>query len=353
MVRIRRIFIIILCLCLLFIPAAVAIPACAAAPSALSIISLGDSIARGYGCQPEEAYGYLLYQQARSALGEDYEVSYQNFGTDGDTTADLLRKLRQDATIRQAVSHADIITLSIGGNDLLGQLRGIQAAVQTNQGMDSFPHALGTVLQIIASVQLAFSQELSEKVFQQYTENLTAILEEIGKLAPRSHLLITTIPNPTVDSSIATFVGHYLEPYNNYIDSGCGTANKTDAYPSLSVADSAAVFNTYTGDDPLTFACIDWNHPENLSFDPHPTPAGHQLMASQHMPLIELDLEDYKNRVAAASTLLLPESQTREDIEKKLPFPVMGIAAAGLGALLVLLGLIWWFRYHSVKQRRR
>lgn len=350
MTRFNRLLAAVICLCLMLGTAAVGVSA-ATDTAALSIVSLGDSIARGYGCQPEESYGYKLYEHACSVLGKDYRVSYQNLGTDGDTTADLLHKLQQDDAVRQAVSHADIITLSIGGNDLLGQLRGIQAAVQTNQGMDSLPHALGTVLQIIASVQLAFSQELSDKVFQQYTENLTSILAELGKLAPRSHVLITTIPNPTSDTSIATFVGHYLEPYNTYIANGCGTANKPDNFPPLSVADSAAVFNTYAGDDPLTFACIDWNHPEDLSFDPHPTPAGHHLMAQEHIPLIDRDLEDYKNRVAAANALLLPEPV--QDAEKELPFPVTGIAAAGLGALLVLLGLIWWFRYRSIQKRRK
>lgn len=76
-----------------------AVPASAAASgSVLNIVSLGDSIARGNSCKPEEAYGSLLAQQIRSDTAADgYTTNFVNYGTDGDTTSDLLVKLKSAA----------------------------------------------------------------------------------------------------------------------------------------------------------------------------------------------------------------------------------------------------------------
>ena len=60
----------------------------------ITLVSLGDSIARGYGCQPEEAYGSLLADYIGGlVMPAPFQVRYVNYGTDGDTAADLLEKL--------------------------------------------------------------------------------------------------------------------------------------------------------------------------------------------------------------------------------------------------------------------
>jgi acyl-CoA thioesterase I len=97
---------------ILFLAAMVAFPSRAAQPK--TILVLGDSIAAGYGLDPDEAFPALL-QEKISKAGLNYKVV--NAGLSGDTTAGGLRRIGW--LLRQPV---DILFLELGGND---GLRGI------------------------------------------------------------------------------------------------------------------------------------------------------------------------------------------------------------------------------------
>lgn len=78
------------------------------------ILVIGDSIAAGYGLDPDESFPALLDQKIRDA-GLNYTVV--NAGVSGDTTAGGLRRISW--LMRQPI---DILILELGGND---GLRGI------------------------------------------------------------------------------------------------------------------------------------------------------------------------------------------------------------------------------------
>lgn len=86
----------------------------AAEPSPKRIVILGDSIAAGYGLDPEEAYPALLQQKVEAAKLPFIVV---NAGLSGDTTAGGLRRI--DWILKQPI---DILIIELGGND---GLRGI------------------------------------------------------------------------------------------------------------------------------------------------------------------------------------------------------------------------------------
>ena len=79
-----------------------------------TILVLGDSIAAGYGLDPEEAFPALLQEKIKQA-GLNFKVV--NAGLSGDTTAGGLRRISW--LLRQPV---DVLLLELGGND---GLRGI------------------------------------------------------------------------------------------------------------------------------------------------------------------------------------------------------------------------------------
>ena len=98
--------------------AALLLGACSAALAAAKprYVVLGDSIAYGSGLSnPTKAvYGKIV------ADTNGYE--YENYAIPGHTTQNLLRRLENDK-VRAAVKKADIISISIGGNNfLLGDL---------------------------------------------------------------------------------------------------------------------------------------------------------------------------------------------------------------------------------------
>lgn len=90
----------------------IALSICAA--DAKTLLVLGDSIAAGYGLDPEEAFPALL-QEKIEKQGLNYKVV--NAGVSGDTTAGGLRRIGW--LLRQPV---DVLLLELGGND---GLRGI------------------------------------------------------------------------------------------------------------------------------------------------------------------------------------------------------------------------------------
>ena len=79
-----------------------------------TVLVLGDSIAAGYGLDPEEAFPALLQEKVDKS-GLPYKVV--NAGLSGDTTAGGLRRISW--LLRQKV---DVLLLELGGND---GLRGI------------------------------------------------------------------------------------------------------------------------------------------------------------------------------------------------------------------------------------
>jgi len=87
-----------------------------------TVLVLGDSLAAGYGLEPDEAFPALL-QHKIDAAGLNFQIV--NAGQSGDTSAGGLRRINW--LLRQPV---DVLLLELGGND---GLRGISpAATRTN-----------------------------------------------------------------------------------------------------------------------------------------------------------------------------------------------------------------------------
>ena len=80
---------------------------------------LGDSIAYGSGLSnPKEAVWGKIVADTNS-------FAYENYAVPGHTTANLLRRMETEA-VREAIGSADIISISIGGNNfLLGNISGL------------------------------------------------------------------------------------------------------------------------------------------------------------------------------------------------------------------------------------
>ncbi|WP_099159129.1 GDSL-type esterase/lipase family protein [Virgibacillus ndiopensis] len=98
-----------------------------------SLVALGDSIPYGYNLSKNNnspsrfSYPYLI--------GNDANLHVKDLGIPGWRTTELLEALKTDQKFRQAVKHADYITLSIGSNDLLQALKAAQASSGGDPGL--------------------------------------------------------------------------------------------------------------------------------------------------------------------------------------------------------------------------
>lgn len=164
-----------------------------------SYVALGDSISSGYGLEE----GTLSFPQQ---VAQDNGLELTNLAQNGETSASLLDKL-QTPQVAEAVVQADVVTITVGGNDLMNALYGyltdqynllnpdtptteedIRAAVMGgNMGTLSF--ALGVVPNFPTSERAA--QAMSE-----FTANLTQIVMGIGTANPQAHLVVVEQYNP-------------------------------------------------------------------------------------------------------------------------------------------------------------
>ena len=104
----------------------------------ISIVGFGDSISAGYAVSGSDMYdAYISYDNDETdinsmcytnlianKLAESYEtVNVKSYAKSGDTTADLMDKIEDKTTypnLDSDVLNADIITLCIGANNVLG-----------------------------------------------------------------------------------------------------------------------------------------------------------------------------------------------------------------------------------------
>lgn len=86
-----------------------------------SLVALGDSITYGYNLEVNNenpskyAFPYII--------GQDAELRVRDLGVPGWRSDQLLYSMKNDDTYRDAIRHADYVTLDIGSNDLLQALK--------------------------------------------------------------------------------------------------------------------------------------------------------------------------------------------------------------------------------------
>lgn len=86
-------------------------------------VALGDSIAYGYGLEDREEQSYVSLVRKHLEKSYDYVIE-TNFGSNGMQSGDLLEILTNPEheyyrQYRASLKYADVVTLSIGSNDLL------------------------------------------------------------------------------------------------------------------------------------------------------------------------------------------------------------------------------------------
>lgn len=161
----KKITALLLCILVLFSSFAVA----SFADEPLNYVVIGDSIARGAGIynSDEACYGRIV--------ADTNGYSYKNFGVDGDPSWELMNKVRsQDESA--AVAAADIVSISIGGNDYLQQ----------------------NLPKLITHVTFG-NYKIVNDIQNNFRENLTDILDYIIGINPDVVILVQTLYNPRTD----------------------------------------------------------------------------------------------------------------------------------------------------------
>ncbi|WP_151737715.1 GDSL-type esterase/lipase family protein [Paenibacillus tengchongensis] len=196
--------------------------------------AIGDSLTTGFGALPGNGFVPAYRRMAERRLGTP--VSLTNLGVNGMTTEGLEQRLKNDYNYRMAVRDAELITISIGGNDL------IKAA----KAAGSRPGDLSPLLQ---------------KAFRNCRRNFGDIMGTIAQLKAglRSPYIIRIVglynPYPQVDEAT-----DWVKAFNRYA-----------AGYSSPVCGFASIYNEFAG------------HEQALLFIDrlHPNGRGYQVIASK------------------------------------------------------------------------
>ncbi|WP_053363057.1 GDSL-type esterase/lipase family protein [Bacillus sp. FJAT-27251] len=196
-------------------------------------LALGDSVIHGFGANETENLVYKFSSQLGVEINKT--VHYSNKGKNGLTSSELNR-LVQNGVFDEEIRNSDIITINIGGNDVL----------KLAKKQDFY-----TAIKSFDTLQSSFAS------------NLTEISAKIKKLNPHATIVFLELYNPLpVDHQIYNLADQLLPKWNLKI------YEVAQQVPASLVIETTRVINS--------------QNPQNLSADGvHPNVSGYAAITEQ------------------------------------------------------------------------
>jgi len=173
-------------------------------------VVLGDSIAAGdWASDPSKPYARLI------ADSRGFELA--NHAVGGATSNDLLRLLEERADVVQAIEDADIINLSIGGNDLLSS----------------------NVITLVVRLLFLGDETAADEYIASFAENFEVIVPKIRVLMkPGARFIVQTLYNsmagvPLVANAYEVAIVKLNQVYYDYLDANQGAYEIADVYAAF------------------------------------------------------------------------------------------------------------------------
>ncbi|WP_046175269.1 SGNH/GDSL hydrolase family protein [Domibacillus indicus] len=196
-------------------------------------VAIGDSVINGFGAHPKENLVKAFSENLESSIHK--EVQFHNEGINEITSREL-NDLVQNGQFDKQIQQADIVTINIGGNDIL-QLGFEEGFYEAVQSFDSLQ--------------------------KEFSANLADIMGRVHELNPEATVLLLELYNPLdKDFELYTLASRFLPRWN------------VQFYEMASNYDNAVVVDTTE--------VINSEKPQNLSDDGiHPSALGYHAIANQ------------------------------------------------------------------------
>lgn len=85
-------------------------------------VAVGDSLTEGVGDTTNQGGFVPLLSQAMTDT-YNYKVTYSNYGISGNTSQQILSRMTKQEAIQKSLAKADMMTLTVGGNDVMAVIR--------------------------------------------------------------------------------------------------------------------------------------------------------------------------------------------------------------------------------------
>ncbi len=248
-------------------------------------VSLGDSIARGYGLSniKTEVYSSVLTASFEESGGT--MVSY-NFGVDGQDSTQLAAYIVNNPAIPEAITTADYVSISIGANNFLGDAFDF---LGTYNDFKTNPSTKLTSDDVSEAFQ-RFNADVTEGV-EQLREDIPQIIENIRVSNENCEILFLTCYNPYGAVNVTLDWGGIM-PVNFAALADSSVTQMNDVIRELAddygytVADVYAAFDG-KWDRLVCASPVDSGDTFDMNaVDPHPNKNGHAVIADVLLKLI-------------------------------------------------------------------
>ncbi|WP_119326353.1 GDSL-type esterase/lipase family protein [Companilactobacillus musae] len=148
----------------------------------ISIVAIGDSLTQGVGDSKSVGGGYVTRLTQKVQSKYKVKAESHNYGVSGDTSQQIMARIKSDQKMHQDLSKADIITVTVGGNDFMHLLQ--------RKGLDLTAGE-------IADEQVQFDKRLSQLLTDIRNYNSKAPIYLIGIYNPFS-IYLSNVKNAKV-----------------------------------------------------------------------------------------------------------------------------------------------------------
>lgn len=266
---------------------------CAETMQVKNYIAFGDSIPEGYGLE-DTNNGYV------ALVSEELDCNYENLAVSGMNSTEFLALL-QGNTYGTQIKQADLITISIGSNDLLGRIQEIACeafGLNKDEVVDiiselkeAFANASATEkITMIKDFYTSLTTQETRDMFQQaingYEQNWDNIVKILRTLNSSARIIVTEFYNPFYGVEIPLVSSGETINFSDYVETYISQMNEilnsnTTDYEIAKIHDK---FNTQ-GLTNVNISLTDFN------IDPHPNVAGHKVIADTIIDLLQVSGE--------------------------------------------------------------
>ena len=218
-------------------------------------VAMGDSIAYGYGLSNRDTQSYA--QIVRSKLNIPTS-NFQNIAVSGMTCKEYYERITTDSSYQNSIKSADLITVSIGSNELLGIAISAVASVTgissndanfENKAKEAFLNASKLEqLRMLHDIYSFFtSNEIKEKInlsIISYSEYWDKSYKYIKSLNPNATIVATQFYNPYYEMSLLSYdLGGFVD--EPIVEMNKILAEKSDSENNYKIAKISRVFEVF------------------------------------------------------------------------------------------------------------
>ena len=298
--RFTSIFIIFILLLQVLSPIVLAIDS-----TSTNYLALGDSIGAGYGLADKDTESYAQIVRSKLNIPKN---NFKNLAVSGMTCGEFYQKI-QTSEYTSSIRAADMITVSIGSNELLGiAIEGISSVTGVDRNDPDFTNK---VQQVFKNANLFQKLTLTDNLYVFFTSNETKAQIEasivayeeswkksisyIKNINPNVSIIATEFYNPYYEVGLASYdLGNFVDEYIKKMNVILRNLSQSESLYKI-----AKIYDDFNTTNPrITNVNVNFSNFSKMNVDPHPNKDGHSIIASRIMDVIQTSVvqkKDIKN----------------------------------------------------------